>query len=355
MTRKVVAGTYTFCIYSNYYEAFVKYVKNKRCDEEKKEICVVGKEGSREEGKEDSCDVRKEKSCDVGTEKSCDELSTSMTFSNNDQAKDICKEFKSLYKSLSEKFVGETTVNDRFSDNDCNFLNYWLNGKLSDNVKDGAINVKDFYEKMKDKDVGFFSKHCNLDKQFYNINPEIFENMKLLYKLYDNAVKVLNIINDPNYKYEKDKSCNDYIEECDEKYKKAMDRCFNSNDDFYNALIIFKDTYQFLTKPSTDKSNTCEYSKFNIFPKYDPVLERKQRNIMAGKILSAPLILLFVIPLLYKYTPFGPFLRTKINMVRGRWINQDKNENELLSLSTDIEDNIFDNGEYNIGYYSETN
>ncbi|SBS91705.1 PIR Superfamily Protein [Plasmodium ovale curtisi] len=323
MTRKIVTGTYTFCIYSNYYEAFVKYVEGK--------------------------------SSDVVKVENCTDVKTTMTFSNNDQARDICQEFKFLYKSLSEKFEGETTVNDRFSDNDCNFLNYWLNGKLSDNVKDGVINVKDFYEKIKDKDAEFFSKQCNLDNHFYNINPEIFENMKLLYKLYDNAVKVLNIINDPNYIYEKDKSCNDYIEECDEKYEKAMDRCFNSNDDFYNALIIFKDTYQFLTKSSKNTSDICESSKFCFFPEYNPVLERKQKRIMIIQNLSAPLILLFVIPLLYKYTPFGPFLRTKINMVRGRWMNQDKNENELLSLSTDIEDNISDNGEYNIGYYSETN
>ncbi|SBT01184.1 PIR Superfamily Protein, partial [Plasmodium ovale curtisi] len=46
-------------------------------------------------------------------------------------------------------------------------------------------------------------------------------------------------------------------------------------------------------------------------------------------------------------------LRTKINMVKDRWINPDKNEDELLPLSTDIEDNISDNEEYNIGY-SET-
>ncbi|SBT55393.1 PIR Superfamily Protein [Plasmodium ovale wallikeri] len=347
MTHKIVTGTYTFCINSNYYEAFVKYVKDKRCDVEKKDRCDVEKK--------DSCDVGEKDSCDVGEKDSCDELSTSMTFSNNLRGKDICQEFKLLYNLLRYNSVEGTTVKDIFSDNDCNFLNYWLNGKLSDNVKHGAINVKHFYEKMKNKDVGFFSKHCNLDKQFYNIDTEILENMKLLYELYDNAVKVINIIKDPTYKYDEHKSCNDYIEECDKKYKKAMDRCLNSNVDYYNALKIFKDSYQFLTETSTDKSNTCEYSKFNNFPKYDPVLERKQRNIMVGKILSAPLILSFVIPLLYKYTPFGPFFRGKIKMIKNRWINSDKNESELLLLSTDDEDNISENGEYNIGYYSGRN
>ncbi|SBT73244.1 Plasmodium vivax Vir protein, putative [Plasmodium ovale] len=323
MTPKIVTGTYTFCIYSNYYEAFVKYVEGK--------------------------------SSDVKKDETCNDVNTSMTFSNNRQVKDICQDFKFLYKSLSKKFAGETAVNDRFSDNDCNFLNYWLNSKLSDNVIDGAINVKDFYEKIKLKDAVFLSKHCNLDNHFYNINPEIFENMKLLYKLYDNAVKVLNIINDPDYKYEKDKSCNDYIEECDEKYKKAMDNCLISNADYYNALKIFKDTYQFLTKPSKNTPDICESSKFFFFPEYDPVLERKQKRIMIIQNLSAPLILLFIIPVLYKFTPFGPFLRAKINRVKDRWMNKDTNVDEILPLSTDIEDIISDNENYNIGYYSETN
>ncbi|SBS92069.1 PIR Superfamily Protein, partial [Plasmodium ovale curtisi] len=55
------------------------------------------------------------------------------------------------------------------------------------------------------------------------------------------------------------------------------------------------------------------------------------------------------------YTPLGTFLRTKINIVKNRWINSDEYESELSQLSTNIEDNISDDGEYNIGYYSATN
>ncbi|SBS90944.1 PIR Superfamily Protein, partial [Plasmodium ovale curtisi] len=42
-------------------------------------------------------------------------------------------------------------------------------------------------------------------------------------------------------------------------------------------------------------------------------------------------------------------------MVKDRWLNPGKIADELLPLSTDIEDNISDNENYNIGYYSETN
>ncbi|SBT55240.1 PIR Superfamily Protein [Plasmodium ovale wallikeri] len=98
---------YAFCMNSNYYEALEKYVKGK--------------------------------SNKVKEEKKCDNLSTSMTFSNNIRAEDICQEFKFLHKSLRENPMGGTTVNEKFSDYDCDFLNFWLNNKLRKNVNNGSI------------------------------------------------------------------------------------------------------------------------------------------------------------------------------------------------------------------------
>ncbi|SBT02286.1 PIR protein [Plasmodium ovale] len=339
------AGKYKFCLSSNYYEELLKYAKDHKSEVDKNQ--------------------------------QCDNLSTSMTFSEDIDAKNICQEFKALYKSFSDYPLGKSSKNDispvdgssknetspvsgssendPLSNYDCYFLNYWLNGKLRESVKYGSINVKEFYEKIKKQDDNSFSKTNDLEEHLDVINPNVLENMKLLYELYENAVKIINIINDPTYKPEENKSCSDYIKECDDKYKEAMDNCLSSNADYYNALKLFKYSYQFLTASSTNKSDTCVYSEFCHFPEYDPVLERKQRNIMAGKILSAPLILSFVIPLLYKYTPFGPFFRAKTKMIKNRWINPEKNESELLLLSTDNEDNISENGEYNIGYYSGTN
>ncbi|SBT84576.1 PIR protein, partial [Plasmodium ovale] len=92
-------------------------------------------------------------------------------------------------------------------------------------------------------------------------------------------------------------------------------------------------------------------SKFNYFPEYDGVLEKKANAI---KISSTLLVLSFALPLIYKYTPFGPFLRANINRVKNKWMNMDEYGSELSSLPTDVEDNISDNEEYNIGY-SETN
>ncbi|SBT74220.1 Plasmodium vivax Vir protein/Plasmodium variant antigen protein Cir/Yir/Bir, putative, partial [Plasmodium ovale] len=316
---------YRFCTNSNYYEALLQYIK--------------GKSG------------------DVGNAKSCDDLSTSMTFSNNIYAKDICQEFKFLYKSFDEYPNGVTGKSDPFSYYDCDFLNFWLNDKLRKSVNNGLIQIKEFYKEIKNKDETFFSKTNDLEKYMHVIDPNVLENMKLLYNLYDNAVNIMSIINTQNYTDEEEKnkyhkSCSEYTNDCDKKYKEAMDRCFNSNDDFYNALKNFKAGYKIITETSSNKSNVCNSSEFYYFPEYDGVLEKKANAI---KISSTVLVLSFALPLLYKFTPFGPFLRGKINMVRNMWLNPDENGEELLPLSTDIEDNISENGEYNIGYYSETN
>ncbi|SBS95806.1 PIR Superfamily Protein [Plasmodium ovale curtisi] len=368
MKGREMARKYKFCINAPYYQMLVQLFIKK-----KKELDEV---------------------------KNCDNFSSDTAFSKNSSATQICKEFTFLHDSLSKYRGGKNPENEPFTEDDCNFMNYWLNDKLRNN-NDFSISVKETYDEIKGKNTKIFSKHSELDEHMVNIETEILENMKYLYELYYNAVKIINMITDKVYTDEeqenkehetenkkeprtdehdvqlqgeeehdvqpqgkeeqeveerndkKKKSCTDYIMECDRSFKEAMDRCVNINDDFYNALKIFKDSYGFLTELSSDILSSCDSSKFLFFPEYDSVLDNKRR-IIAGKILSAPLILSFAIPLLYKYTSFGPFLRTKINMVRGRWMNQDKNENELLSSLTDIEDNISDQGEYKIGYYSGT-
>ncbi|SBT72968.1 PIR protein [Plasmodium ovale] len=279
-----------------------------------------------------------------------------INLSGNSSAKEICEKFMYIYENLNKihnKGANEKTITDE----DCHFINYWLNVNLKKNNIDPSICVNDFYDKLKGKNVPFFSSSTKLEDHLHVIEPNVLENMKLLYKLYDNAVEIKSIIDNEVYTSEEEKnkekeSCSKYTKECDENYKEAMDRCINSNDNFYNALKNFKDAYDIITKPNSNESNACNSSEFYYFPEYDGVLEKKANAI---KISSTVLVLSFALPLLYKFTPFGPFLRAKINIVKDRWMNPDKNGDELLPLSTDIEDIISDNENYNIGYYSETN
>ncbi|SBT84282.1 PIR protein [Plasmodium ovale] len=313
---------YIFCTNSHYYEELVQYVKGKDTE--------------------------------VKNEKNCDDIILDTEFYQNQSAKEICQEFKFLYKSFGEHQNKKISEAGTLTDYDCNFLNYWLNDKLRKTVNDDTNYVKEFYKKIKEQDDSFFSNPKDLEEHLHVIDPYVLENMKLLYELYDSKQKIVEIMHDSNSTEDKKELCNGYTKTCYDNYKKSMDNCLNIYDDFYKALKVFETDYKHLIEQETDESGHCKDSEYFLLPDYDSVLE-KQRNIMAGKILSAPLILSFVIPLLYKYTPFGPFLRAKTKMIKNWWMNPEKNESELLLSSTDIEDNIFDNGEYNIGYYSETN
>ncbi|SBT71976.1 hypothetical protein POWCR01_000014900 [Plasmodium ovale] len=342
MPCKKQTDKYRFCINSHYYEVLLKDLKDEKVKKEEK----------------------------------CDNLSTIMTFSNNISAEDICQEFKFLHKSLRKNPKGETTVNDIFSYYDCDFLNFWLNDKLRKTVNNGLIKIKEFYKEIKNKDDQFFSKTNNLEEYLHVIDPNVLDNMKLLYKLYVNAVKIINIVYDKDYKpdereneeqeikseesetqenqqQEKEelKPCSYYAEQLDENYKEAMNRCLNSNIDYYNALKFFKGSYNFLTEMKPDELNTCKSNKYSFFPYYDPVLERQRNTIKISSTLS---VLSLALPLIYKYTPFGPFLRANINRVKNKWMNSDEYGSELSSIPTDVEDNISYNEEYNIGY-SESN
>ncbi|SBT55385.1 PIR Superfamily Protein [Plasmodium ovale wallikeri] len=286
----------------------------------------------------------------------CDYFLNDTNLSEDSSAKDICKDFLYIYNYLNK--INESRKEDKsLTHEDCHFMNYWLNVNIRDKNIDAKICVNDFYDKLKSKDESFFSSPTKLEEHLHVIDTDTLENMELLYKLYDNAVKIMSIISNEYYINEEEKqkeqdSCSEYTKECDENYKKAMDRCLNSNVDFYNALKNFKDAYDIIAEPSSNKSNACDSSEFYYFPEYDAILEKKANVI---KISSTLLLLSFALPLIYKYTPFGPFLRAKINRVKDRWMNTNTNVDELLPLSTDIEEIIFDNENYNIGYYSETN
>ncbi|SBS94361.1 PIR Superfamily Protein [Plasmodium ovale curtisi] len=268
--------------------------------------------------------------------------------------------YKMLVENIRKEDVKETDVAQKiedacksFSNNVCSFEK--LSGEeICKKLFDASICISELYKAIKSKEDYYISRKINFENHLQVIDTNKLENMELLYELYDSARNVLNMMKVKDYSNDEHKTCLYYTKKCDENYRKAMDKCLNDNDHFYKALKDFKINYIAIEEESQDLKD-CKSSPYFHLPEYDPVLERKQRNIMAGKILSAPLILSFVIPLLYKYTPLGPFLRTKINTVKNKSMNSDEYGNELLSLDTDIEDNISDNGEYNIGYYSGTN
>ncbi|SBS91119.1 PIR protein [Plasmodium ovale] len=286
-------------------------------------------------------------------EDTCETFSSNVCSFENSSDKDICENFFYMYKYLHEYYdtqVSQSTLTNE----DFDFLNYWLNVKLKGENSNALICIDKFNKKIKDEIENIISGIKKLEKDLHVIDPSNLENMEILYELYNTKQKIIDIMFDMDNKEDKKVLCKNYTEICYNKYVEGMNKCLYGYDDFYKVLKLFERDYKYLIEDVIDESGKCKSNDLFQLPEKDPVIESKERRIMTIKILSTPLILLFVIPLLYKYTPFGPFLRTKINMLRSRWMNLDNNRDELLLSSTDIEDNISDQGEYNISYYSGT-
>ncbi|SBS95096.1 PIR Superfamily Protein [Plasmodium ovale curtisi] len=249
----------------------------------------------------------------------CGSFLTDINLPGNIHVKEICDKFIYMYYYLNN-IHKERDTDNTITDEDCHFMNYWLNVNLKNEDIGTPICVNFFYDKLRSKDQ-----------------------------------KIVNDMYDEDITESKKELCKEYTQKCYDKYIEGMKNCLNGYDDFYNALKDFKISYNYAVEWDPEDLKNCKSSPYFNLPNYDSVLERKQKKIMLIQSISTPLIVLFIIPLLYKYTPLGPFLRTKINMIKNSWMNSDEYGNELSSLPTDIEDNISDNGEYDIGYHSGIN
>ncbi|VVA00085.1 PIR protein [Plasmodium vivax] len=317
-------GIYQFCKNSPYYQQILMYVENKKSD--------------------------------VNGEKGCESLSTNLTFSNDSTSEKICKEFKFLYKSFRTIKANDTKEVDIYSYSDCDFLNYWLNDKLRKSVNDGdTIDVRGFYNEIKNKNPEFFSDNKDLEEYMKIIDPEILKNMELLYDLYDNERKILNILLNPDENDPKNNECSVYRDHCLKKYVEAINRCYGIYDEFYKALKDFKSSYNYTIVQGKEDTYNCRGKTQYELNDYDPVLEREEKKIMLIQGLTSFLMLILTFPLIYKFTPFGPFLQGKIKKVKHMWKSPKKIKEKLSSSSMDIGNNISDNEKYKLAYNSVSN
>ncbi|GAB69525.1 hypothetical protein PCYB_002740, partial [Plasmodium cynomolgi strain B] len=255
---------------------------------------------------------------DVEKETNCKSLSTNLTFNNHSSGENICKEFKFLYKSFSTYAVQGTKLEDIYSSSNCSFLNFWLNDKLKNSVVNrNEINVKDFYNKIKNNNPDYFSKSNDLENYMKNIDPEIIENMKLLYDLYYKKDIIQNILLNPVEEDPINAQCSAYTKKCYEKYNAAINMCYGINDEYYKALGNFQKGYNSIIVYGEDKYNCrgnttyllpeytpdleCDpYPEYDTNSEYDNLLGREEEKSMLIQGLTSSLIPLLIIPLIYK-------------------------------------------------------
>ncbi|SCA83554.1 hypothetical protein PVT01_000052100 [Plasmodium vivax] len=291
----------------------------------------------------------------IENEINCNLSTTTLNFSNDTSAEKICKEFKFLYKTFHTFNVKKTKEEDIYTHTDCDFLNYWLNDKLKQKVIGGTIDVNKFYKEIKSKDEEETLKYDELGKYMNNIDLEILKNMKLLYELFYYERKILNMLLNHAYAVDDKKPCSHYTDNCYKTYTAALNRCLDGYKEFCKVLKHFKNSYNFSIREEIQDKNNCRKSDHFLLPEQDPVLEIEKKEAMRIQNLTSPLIVLLVTPLIYKFTPVGPFLQEKIKKVKNMWKSPKKNKEKMLSSSMDIENNISDNRKYKLAYNSVTN
>ncbi|SBT73480.1 PIR protein, partial [Plasmodium ovale] len=222
----------------------------------------------------------------------CDAFLKDIGLSGNIDAKKICEKFMYMYEYLNkihEKRDTEKTITDE----DCHFINYWLNVNLKNENFVFPICVNEFYDKLRSKDTAFFSSTTQLENHLHIIDSGNLKKMEILYELYDKKQKITDIMFDLDITEDKKKLCPEHLEICYNKYIEGMNNCFNGYDDFYKALKYFQRNYNYLIEKEKDESGQCKTSDHFRLLEYDPVLEAHQRRIMTFKIMSVPLMLPF--------------------------------------------------------------
>ncbi|CAI7722603.1 PIR protein [Plasmodium vivax] len=218
----------------------------------------------------------------------------------------------------------------------CKFLNFWINAKLRTYEQDKTICVKTLYSKLASFDESI--KDDNLLKNLNNIDNNIFENVNILYKLYEFYYKIYKKTDDSI-------SCNGEIckqltDSCFNEYKKGIINCPNDQSEFCRLLKQFESQYKLLKNKSSPSSD-FNISELIKLPTYEEVakeygiIDWKDILIKICYILGPMFGIMLISLCLNKFNPFGQVPCIKL---RGR----NKRKHNLHDESHQIE-HIFDN------------
>ncbi|SBT83703.1 PIR protein [Plasmodium ovale] len=249
--------------------------------------------------------------------------------------------YEDLYKALNEAKVRYILNHDN-----CNITNFKNNEEEYNKKKElffrGEILqwIKKNYEEMFSGNETFFNNYFQDCVNFYNEN--IKNEYCKLAKLYDNEIK--SFLN--NFKETKqfleDKRENITIDdislpsestcvpEPEIELEERKPGSLASGSSMISSSGHSNDETTPIGSPNSDKDKTLEI------------------------LLSVAAALFLVFPILYKFTPFGTWLHNRIEMNKGKFDPEEKNEE--LNIDNFENENIISYGDmYNINYHSAQN
>ncbi|SBT57928.1 PIR Superfamily Protein [Plasmodium ovale wallikeri] len=270
-----------------------------------------------------------------------DYFSPDVQISNTENANEICEKFKRLYKLIIS--INKESGSEKLYDIDFAFLNYWLNSKLRNATISNKLTIQDLITKMGNREEEFIYNDFNLN--IYNIKYEDFNNMTLLSNLYYNHSKIYQ----STIGIEENIPCMEYFQEYINTYKKGIIMCPQDDTNFCKALNHFKKDYEKTFLGQDSISENCIDRERLKLPTYNNVLEEYKNNTTVGTILGSSFGTLFTLLFLYKFTPFGRWLRIKM---RTNEKGHSTTYEELGQSLLDNSDTEYINADYNAYHLS---
>ncbi|SCA60157.1 Plasmodium vivax Vir protein, putative [Plasmodium vivax] len=262
--------------------------------------------------------------------------------------RNICEDFLKLYKSLSTS----QEVHQNYKE----FLNYWLNFRLSEGKHNENICVKQFYDDMESYCENTFGYVVSTNV-FYDMDQDELDKMNILYNLYYNYYKIFK---DDKIVCNEKSLCSQYTNHCLKYYGDGIIKCpTEKTDNFCRKLDQFRVKYEHLQKRTDISNNGYKPSDMESLPTHDQALylqgsalqNLKDIVIWAMYIMGPTVGLSLIFLYFYKYTTFGKWICAKRNKKK---IMRDSINQETYFLQYNLEDDIISctKSPYNIRYHS---
>ncbi|SBS99364.1 PIR Superfamily Protein [Plasmodium ovale curtisi] len=237
----------------------------------------------------------------------CDKFTNEHLKNAEGYAPKICNISVSFLSHLKEQ------NNPSYQENGCKYLYYWLHDEISDSktIEDTLVVYKALNDIFNDENDGL-----NMFDNYINqMNNDIYHNIKKIILIYDE----FNIFEKQVMPPSSQKKC---TSECVTLFTNSVGECRKAYDyDFCNKLKKFRDHYNYFIQTILK----CEGDQY-LLPPVD--------NLDVVRMIIVPFVLIlvacFILPLLYKFTPVGPWARHIIGKKKNTRDNINQEENHLL-------------------------
>ncbi|KMZ79567.1 hypothetical protein PVIIG_00841 [Plasmodium vivax India VII] len=176
----------------------------------------------------------------------------------------LCENFIKFFLLLNSEVHKRVSPGKRHFD----YLNYWLNHELKQDRKSVKKFIK-FLDERLGKNFKGYNDYINFKNKIYNMNDDIFEKMRILYKLYDNYYKIIEAS-------KRTSECSEYSRICAEEYKTGIEKYLNRKSyKYYNALETFRNIYNNIKK---DKEYCINKDSSNL-PEIITIREKEKKAV----------------------------------------------------------------------------